>query len=97
MHFGTSASLILADISIFCWFFVAGNDGSVFSIDSSGNITVAKKLDRETKSAYELTVTARDRAGRPTNKSLSSQGKMFWVMVYVKRFWCNKGIKGVHF
>lgn len=69
----------------------------MFSIDSSGNITVAKKLDRETKSAYELTVTARDRAGRPTNKSLVSQGKMFWVMVFVKRFRSNKGIKGVHF
>ena len=41
----------------------AGNAGSVFSIDSFGNITVAKKLDRETKSAYELTVTAQDRAG----------------------------------
>ena len=69
----------------------------MFSIGSSGNITVAKKLDRETKSAYELTVTARDRAGRPTNKSLVSQGKMFLVMVFVKRFRSNKGIKGVHF
>lgn len=69
----------------------------MFSIGSSGNITVAKKLDRETKSAYELTVTARDRAGRPTNKSLVSQGKMFWVVVFVKRFRSNKGIKGVHF
>ena len=47
----------------FCFFLSAGNAGSVFSIYSFGNITVAKKLDRETKSAYELTVTAQDRAG----------------------------------
>jgi len=41
----------------------AGNAGSAFAIDSFGNITVAKKLDRETRSAYELTVTAQDRGG----------------------------------
>lgn len=37
--------------------------GGAFAIDGFGNITVAKKLDRETKSAYELTITAQDRAG----------------------------------
>ena len=43
--------------------FSGGNVGGVFAIDSFGNITVAKELDRETKSTYELTVTAQDRAG----------------------------------
>ena len=50
-----------------CGFFVllytAGNVGDVFAINSSGFILVAKKLDRETKNAYELTITAEDRAG----------------------------------
>lgn len=35
----------------------------MFAIDSFGNVTVAKELDRETKNTYELTVTAQDRAG----------------------------------
>lgn len=41
----------------------AGNVGDVFAINSSGFILVAKELDRETKNAYELTITAEDRAG----------------------------------
>ncbi|XP_067054992.1 protocadherin Fat 4-like [Acropora muricata] len=41
----------------------AGNEGGVFAVDAFGNITVAKKLDRETKAAYELTITAQDRGG----------------------------------
>lgn len=43
--------------------FAAGNEGGVFAVDAFGNITVAKKLDRETKAAYELTITAQDRGG----------------------------------
>ena len=42
---------------------VGGNVGDVFAINSSGFILVAKKLDRETKNAYELTIAAEDRAG----------------------------------
>ena len=43
--------------------FAAGNVGGAFAIDAFGNITVATKLDRETKAAYELTITAKDGAG----------------------------------
>ena len=51
-------------INCYCRFlFAAGNEGGVFAVDAFGNITVAKKLDRETKAAYELTITAQDRAG----------------------------------
>lgn len=37
--------------------------GDVFTINSTGFILVAKKLDRETENAYELTIVAEDRAG----------------------------------
>lgn len=37
--------------------------GDVFTINSTGFILVAKKLDRETENAYELTIVAQDRAG----------------------------------
>lgn len=47
--------------------FSAGNLGGAFAINSSGSITVAQKLDRETKSTYELTITAQDRAGTIIN------------------------------
>jgi len=33
-------------------------------LNQSGNITVAKPLDRETKDTYEIQVTAMDRAGK---------------------------------
>ncbi|XP_078366665.1 protocadherin Fat 4-like [Oculina patagonica] len=48
----------------------AGNVGNAFAINSSGSITVATKLDRETKSTYELTITAQDRAGDPKSASV---------------------------
>ena len=44
--------------------------GGAFAINSSGFILVAKKLDRETKNAYELTIVAEDRAGTLVNGSL---------------------------
>ena len=47
----------------------AGNVGGGFAINSSGFILVANKLDRETKNAYELTITAEDRAGILVNRS----------------------------
>lgn len=58
-------------------------------INSSGNILVAKKLDRETKNAYELTITAQDRAGTlikqmeshyeyNNNKKINYTDKYFW-------------------
>ena len=50
-------------VCLFVLLCAAGNVGDVFAINSSGFILVAKKLDRETKSAYELTITAEDRAG----------------------------------
>ena len=37
--------------------------GDAFTINSTGFILVAKKLDRETENAYELTIVAEDRAG----------------------------------
>lgn len=37
--------------------------GDAFAINSTGFILVAKKLDRETENAYELTIVAEDRAG----------------------------------
>ena len=55
---------LIYKINFNCRFlFAAGNEGGVFAVDAFGNITVAKKLDRETKAAYELTITAQDRAG----------------------------------
>lgn len=50
-------------VCLFVLLCAAGNVGDVFAINSSGFILVAKKLDRETKSVYELTITAEDRAG----------------------------------
>ncbi|XP_068675919.1 protocadherin Fat 4-like [Montipora foliosa] len=51
------------------YFITAGNVGGAFAIDAFGNITVATKLDRETKAAYELTITAKDGAGEPRSAS----------------------------
>lgn len=50
-------------VCLFVLLGAGGNVGNVFAINSSGVILVAKKLDRETKDAYELTITAEDRAG----------------------------------
>lgn len=73
-RYKTSVILILARrlsvLFLFLSLSLAGNVGGAFSIDSSGNITVAKKLDRETKNAYELTITAQDRAGTSISGSL---------------------------
>ena len=73
-RYKTSVILILARLLSVLFLFLslslAGNVGGAFSIDSSGNITVAKKLDRETKNAYELTITAQDRAGTSISGSL---------------------------
>lgn len=38
----------------------AGNEGGGFAVDSDGSLTVAKKLDRETKPVHTLTVFASD-------------------------------------
>ena len=50
-------------VCVFVLLCAGGNVGDVFTINSSGSILVAKKLDRETKNAYELTITAEDRGG----------------------------------
>ncbi|MBC6427565.1 MAG: cadherin domain-containing protein, partial [Ekhidna sp.] len=49
-----------------------GNDGTVFAIDgSTGQITVAKALDHETKDEYRLTVMADDSNGGTTEATIT--------------------------
>ncbi len=43
--------------------FSDGNFEDAFSVNNSGYIIISKKLDRETREFYELTVKATDKAG----------------------------------
>jgi len=55
------------------YFIVAGDPEAQFSIDEElGVIRVAKSLDRETQSRYELTVQAVDQADDPHDRLSSS-------------------------
>lgn len=62
----------------------------MFAIDSFGNITVAKELDRETKSTYELTVTAQDRAGASSFIDAESNEKSCGCNLYLKKVGLKK-------
>lgn len=50
----------------------AGDDRNDFEITENGTIRTKRELDRETKTSYNLIVTAKDCAKEPTNKRLSS-------------------------
>jgi len=55
------------------YFIVAGDPQAQFSIDEElGVITVAKSLDRETRSRYDLTIQAADQAVDPHDRLSSS-------------------------
>uniref|UniRef100_T1JHZ3 Uncharacterized protein n=1 Tax=Strigamia maritima TaxID=126957 RepID=T1JHZ3_STRMM len=52
--------------SQFAYSIIAGNIGTVFEVNAkTGSITIAKPLDRETKSSYNLTVGATDQGVPP--------------------------------
>lgn len=62
----------------------------MFAIDSFGNVTVAKELDRETKSTYELTVTAQDRAGASSFIDAESNEESCGCNLYLKKVGLKK-------
>ena len=49
----------------------SGNQNGVFSINSQGNLTVEKNIDRETYSGFTLILTASDNAGMASRKQSS--------------------------
>ncbi len=53
-----------------------GNSGGAFKIDDSGRLMTAVKLDREFKSAYELTIRATDKAG------LTQKFFIYWYILF---------------
>ena len=48
---------------------IDGNVNDVFSVDEVGSLRVAKQLDHETKSRYELTVRAKDSGSEPKSST----------------------------
>lgn len=63
----------------------AGDDNLDFRIVQNGTILTKRSLDRETKSTYNLLVTATDSAKEPENK-LSSTVQVCNPFILVKAF-----------